>query len=92
MKYRCIVLKSEIDFYKYIIMNYNLVDRIFVFEDTLDNIIFFYAILQDNTFIGAKEVANNNYLNYYEKYMSLDLPVEFSSVEDKILKLKRSHI
>ena len=49
------VLKSELEFRKYIILNSNLISKIIIFEDSLEGITYFYCFSNDEVIAATKE-------------------------------------
>lgn len=90
MKINSIVFNSEIEFRESVIYNYNYIDKIYIFEDSLDNIIYFYCFLYNKSFFATK-TYNNDFIYYSTIYKKLqkELKISFESKNPKILKLKK---
>ena len=89
MKLNSIVYKSEIDFRNFVLHNINNIDKLYVFEDVLDKIIFFYCITKNNYYVSSKVESSsfNIYKRIYEEINNkLGLKKEYN---EKTLKLKR---
>ena len=71
MELKTIVFNSELEFRKYVILNSNKSSRIIVFEDVLDNVIFFYSFIKDDLIVSTKERLNNNFSTYRKIYSNL---------------------
>ena len=89
MKYNYIGFNSELEFRNYVLHNKNNIDKLYVFEDTLDNIIFFYCITINGTIVATKLKSNcfNAYSNLYKKINDELLLNVYSN--KKSLKLKK---
>lgn len=81
------ILNNELDFRNYIIKHKNEIMKIIIFEDNLDNIIFFYCFTK-KIILASKEI-NNNYLNYVKIYENLKNELNFKTIinKNKVLKL-----
>ena len=66
-----IIFNSESEFRKYIILNAKYVAQIFVFEDELDHVIFFYCITKNHLIVATKEPSSKNFFSYKENYEKL---------------------
>lgn len=71
MELKTIIFNSELEFRKYVILNSNQASRIIVFEDVLDNTIFFYCFIKEDLIVSAKERSANNFSTYREIYSNL---------------------
>ncbi len=80
------ILKSEIELRKYINSHKNIIMKIIVFEDTLDNVVYFYCFTK-NIMLATKEFKKFEcFINIYnEIYKELDFKTYFN--KDKVLKL-----
>ena len=67
MKVNSIILKSELEFREYITYNSEEILKIFIFEDKLDNLIFFYCFTNDSM-IAVKENLIKPFSYYKEIY------------------------
>ena len=82
-----IIFKNELLFRISIINNKDIIDKIYVYEDNLDNIIFFYCFTINNTIFAAKETSNNNYSYYQKIYNSIKNELELNAIIDSQFKL-----
>lgn len=79
-----IILNNEIDFRNYLISNKDDIIKIYIFEDNLDNYIYFYAFLT-NEVIATKE--KGSFENYYILYKTLNnFNIEESNKTLKLFK------
>lgn len=87
------IFNSELEFRNYIILNIEDVDKIWIFEDDLDHMIFFYCFLLDGSFIATKELSTNNFDSYKKVYKKLMKLLKLHIIQEhnhsKILKLKK---
>lgn len=88
-----IIFDSEVKFRKYLIKNSENISNIIIFEDSLDNTIFFYSFTTNNLILASKNSLNNNfeyYLKIYKKIITkLNLNIEYNSKNPKVLKLSK---
>ena len=89
MQFKCTIYNSELEFRKQIESNSLSINKMYVYEDTLSNVIYFYAFIEEKTMIATKEIADNNYLYYYQLYKELNIPIEYESADSKTLILSR---
>lgn len=86
-----IIFDSEVKFRKYLIKNSENISNIIIFEDSLDNTIFFYSFTTNNLILASKNSLNNNfeyYLKIYKKIITkLNLNIEYETKNPKVLKL-----
>ena len=90
MNLNTIIVNSELEFRKYIEDNFEEVVKIYVFEDTLDNTIFFYLFAKNNVIVATKELSMNNFSYYYKLYSLLAKKLKLYSYnlnKSKTLKL-----
>ena len=81
------LLDSELNFRDYITKNINKIMKIIIFEDDLDNIIYFYCFCS-KYILATKE--NNKDFNYFLKiYKELNNNLNFKTIIEnkKVLKL-----
>lgn len=80
------ILKSEIELRNYINSHKNIIMKIIVFEDTPDNVVYFYCFTK-NIMLATKEFKKFEcFINIYnEIYKELDFKTYFN--KDKVLKL-----
>ena len=86
-----IIFKNELEFREYITYNSEEILKIFIFEDELDNIIFFYAFTND-LIVAAKENMLKPFSYYEEIYKLLSKKIKLSAYlkKDKVLKLTKN--
>ena len=88
-----IIFDSEVKFRKYLIKNSENISNIIIFEDSLDNTIFFYSFTTNNLILASKNSLNNNfeyYLKIYKKIITkLNLNIEYETKNPKVLKLNK---
>lgn len=88
-----IIFDSEIKFRKYLIKNSEDIISIILFEDKLDNTIFFYCFMNNNLILASKNSSINNFEYYLEIYMKLivklNLYIEYNTKNPKVLKLRK---
>ena len=92
MKIKNIILNSESEFRKYIISNSDDILKIFVFEDSLDPIIFFYCFFSNGLIIATKEPSTKEFLYYNKIYTQLTRELNLDIDPDsnfKVLKIKK---
>ena len=93
MKYKGIILSSELDFREYLIQNFENISKIFIFEDSLDNIIYFYCFFNNYIFIATKEKLEKTFFYYKNLYNQLAQEYKFKNItksnQEKVLKLKK---
>ena len=68
---KTIILNNEVEFRNYINSHKLEIKKLYLFHDKLDNIIYFYCILLNNTIIATKEIFNNNYSYYKNIYIGI---------------------
>ena len=66
-----IIFNSEPEFRKYITLNAKDIAQIFVFEDELDRVIFFYCLTKNHLIVATKEPSSKNFFPYKEIYEKL---------------------
>ena len=66
-----IILNSESEFRNCVNSNLENVSQIFVFEDILDKIIFFYCFTKNDMIYATKEPSKNNFKTYSRFYKRL---------------------
>lgn len=71
MNSKFIIFKYEREFRNYIINNYKNINKIIIFEDSLDNVIYFYCFTLNNIVISCKENNIKNILYYEKVYLML---------------------
>ena len=71
MKSEINIFNSELEFRNHVILNSKRISQIYVFEDILDSIIFFYCFREDYSVFATKEASSNNFSYYREIYMHL---------------------
>ena len=71
MEFKCIIFDSELEFRKYVIQYSKELRRIIIFEDTLDEFIFFYCFMKDNTIVATKELSTKNFSSFKSSYLQL---------------------
>ena len=93
MKYKSIIFDSELKFREYLIQNFEQIYKLFVFEDSLDNVIYFYCFFNNYVMIAAKEKVKSNFCYYAKLYKELAKMYELEDITksgtDKVLKLKK---
>ena len=62
---KSIIFNNELEFRKKIIIDSNMLSKLYIFKDDLDNIIYFYAILIDKS-IYATKIHGIEDLEYYK--------------------------
>ena len=72
------VLKSELEFRKYIILNSNLISKIIIFEDSLEGITYFYCFSNDEVIAATKELSSNIFSKFREIYVKLSKVLNFN--------------
>ena len=83
-----IILNTELEFRNYIIKNINNILQIILFEDELDQIIFFYCFFQNDIIIATKEPACKNFSFYKKTYHLLNQELSFIEKENKSKSLR----
>lgn len=71
MKFKTIIFNSELEFRRYVFQNVKDIFQIYVFEDVLDHIIFFYCFTQEGSIVATKEPSSNKLSYYIEMYKLL---------------------
>lgn len=88
-----IIFDSELEFRNYLIENSESIISIMLFEDKLDNVIYFYSFTKNSLIIATKELSIKNYDYYNKKYLklikTLNLNVEYTIDSPKVLKLSK---
>ena len=93
MYQKVIIFRSELVFRKFVILNLDQITQVLVFEDVLDQTIFFYCFYHKELLAATKEISSNNFEKYKEKYIKLAKNLNFR-VEPcydslNVVKLKR---
>ena len=83
------ILNSELEFRDYLIENINYINKIIVFEDILDHVIFFYCFMENNTIIATKELELNNFSYYAKVYKYLAKKYLFHDINNEQAKTLR---
>lgn len=88
-----IIFDSELEFRNYLIENSESIISIMLFEDKLDNVIYFYSFAKNSLIIASKELSIKNYDYYNKKYLklikTLNLNIEYTIDSPKVLKLTK---
>ena len=84
-----IILNSEIEFRNFITKNMYNITKTIIFEDILDEIIFFYAFMSNNTIIATKEKSTNNFSFYVKLYNFIANEYNLDSIADNQTKSLR---
>ena len=71
MESKNIIFDFESEFRRYVILNSKAISRIIIFQDTFDNVIFFYCINFDLGLIATKELSMCNFPKYKKEYTEL---------------------
>ena len=71
MELKCIIFDSELEFRKYVIQYSTSIQRIIIFEDSLEQFIFFYCFFEDNVIAAAKELSTKNFSSFKSSYIQL---------------------
>ena len=87
---KTIILKNELEFREYITYNSEEILKIYIFEDYLDNTIFFYSFTND-TIVATKEIKEKPFYYYKEIYSLLSSKIKMQTYEQKskVLKLHK---
>ena len=94
MNLKTIILNSELVFRNYIVRRIEFIDKIIIFGDTLDNIIFFYCFMDDGTIIATKELELSRFSYYVDVYNFLAKNYHFYDINNeqkKVLRLVKKH-
>lgn len=91
MEFKSIIFESELEFRNYVEQNRKDISKIIVFEDILENNIYFYGFIQESLMVAAVEHAMDKF-DFYEKvYQSLIEELNFYIIpiksQSKVLKL-----
>ena len=78
MDLEMIVLNSEPKFRYYVVLNYQSIDRIIIFADRLENVIFFYCYQTDNFIVAASEYMYRNFSFYQKTYSRIARKINFT--------------
>ena len=82
------IINSELEFRNYILKYKDYIKKIIVFEDSLDNIVYFY-LFTNNTILATKE-KNSIIEDYIKIYINLKDDLNFKTCinnQKKVLKL-----
>ena len=82
------IINSELEFRNYILKYKDYIKKIIVFEDSLDNIVYFY-LFTNNTILATKE-KNSIFEDYIKIYINLKDDLNFKTCinnQKKVLKL-----
>lgn len=80
MELKSKILSSELEFRKYIIQNRRDIKRIFICEDSLDNLIYFYCFANDNVFVATKEQSAKKMASFIKTYLKLSFELKYCFV------------
>ena len=91
MEFESIIFKSELEFRNYVVQNIKDISKIIVFEDILENNLYFYCFINESIIVGTKEQSIKRFDFYKEIYQSLTKEWDFNTIPEqsqfKILKL-----
>ena len=73
MELQTIVLNSEYVFRNYVISNLRNIYEIIIFEDSLDNVIFFYILTKDGFIIAAKDKDIKKFYFFKKLYIQITI-------------------
>lgn len=82
------IINSELEFRNYILKYKDYIKKIIIFEDSLDNIVYFY-LFTNNTILATKE-KNSIIEDYIKIYINLKDDLNFKTCinnQKKVLKL-----
>ncbi len=87
---KTILFPTEWDFRQYVIQKITLVQRIVIFEDLLDHVVFFYGFTKDMNVLATKEPARKNMEYFIRTYQKLANEHHFhmTSCQNPFLKLE----
>ena len=71
MEFECIIFNSELEFRKYVIQHVKNIQRVLVFEDELDQMIFFYCFTKGHIYVSTKELSIKDFSSFKETYSHL---------------------
>lgn len=87
------IFNSELSFREYLINNSNNIKKIYLFEDKLDNIIYFYCFFLDRSVIAAYKKNLDNFDYYCTLYKNIanynQLNISISKEQNKVLKITK---
>lgn len=93
MEIKSIIFDSESEFRRYVILNSKDISRIIIFQDTFENVVFFYCISFDLTISATKEHSICNFPKYKKDYSKLasqlNLHVDPTLLSQNILSIIR---
>ena len=91
MELKTIILSSEEEFRNYIISNSSNIYKFIIFEDALNNVIFFYCFDKNRVIISTKEYRKN-FSFFKNKYLSLAKDLFFATIDysDHLYAIKLS--
>ena len=78
MEFKTITLNSEYEFRNYVISNTQNISKIIIFEDNLENIIYFYCFYKNGNIIATKELNHIDFFHIKETYKDLATDFSFS--------------
>ena len=86
-----IIFDSELKFRKHLIKNYNDIQNIILFEDRLDDVIYFYCFTNNELILSTKKSSIKDfeyYSNIYQKlFKKYELSIDYKTNNPKTLKL-----
>lgn len=82
MKSEINIFNSELEFRNHVILNSKRISQIYVFEDILDSIIFFYCFLEDYSVFATKEASSDHFSYYREIYTKLASKYQLKVIEN----------
>ena len=74
-----IIFNSESEFRKYITLNAKDIAQIFIFEDELDQVIFFYCFTKKDLVVATKAPSSKSFFSYKEVYQKLAKELNFKA-------------
>lgn len=79
MSLEIITFNSELEFREYVIQHSKGIERLLVFEDTLDQMIFFYCFAKSGSYVATKEHLFENFNAFKHIYTQLANKLELNN-------------
>ncbi len=71
MRLDTIIFNSELEFRNYVIQNLKTIDGLIIFEDPLEDVLFFYGFWQNSVVIATKEHSCSKFEKYKKIYKKI---------------------
>lgn len=81
MEYKINIFDSELEFRNNVILITKRISQIYVFEDVLDSVIFFYCFLEDASVFATKDFSAD-FSYYREIYMNLASKFQLKAIDN----------